>query len=928
MSDRIGEITVSFSIWLKERRNALGLSQKEVALCARCSTVAIRKIEAGERRPSRQVVEVLAHCLDIPPEERTGFLKFARAEPSTALNVAKHQSVDSRWPWRTLYANLPAQPTLFIGREKEIAAASELLTRPGSRLLTLSGTPGVGKTRLAVEVASRVLDSFPDGVFFVALASVRDPGLVASTIAETLKLKTSGSQRIEDLLKLYLNDKRLLLVLDNFEHLLDASLLVADLLAAAPQLRLLITSRAVLHIRGETDFDVPPLALPSLPADNEALGTEKLLGFEAIRLFVDRARDARYEFTLTANNAPQIVNICHRLDGLPLAIELAAAQLRNMSPVELLERLENKLSALIGGPRDLPPRQQTLHSAIEWSYNLLGAREQKLFYRLGVFMGGCTLGAVEAVCIEENSTDLLDVLTRLVTKSLLRQDGGVSEGGGELRFWMLETIREYAQQRLDESEESDELRRKHALYFLALAEEADPQLDGPRQSEWLDRLEVEHDNFRAALRWATEIKDSHTALRLAGDLARFWLMHSHINEGREQLDRVLAIPTSSPSHTSLLSLSASPGESEREHQLPGHESPRGDPIPRYLDTARVKVLFRAGTLAEAWGDSAVAQPLLEESLAVYRKLGEKRTIGTVLNNLAIMMFNLDKLSEARTFYEEGLQTYRELDDRKGVAQILGNLGQLTTRQGDYAQARIYLEESLATYKAFQHQHGTAHAYSGLAEVEHNQGNYMRATQLHEEGLALYRQIGDKWGEAWALDGVAAALRRQGKYAEARAMYEQSLHMQRELGEDASVSVSLSGLALVALGEGDLRTARSLLLESLAICAELDNKHKIAECLENIAIIAEVQGAAQEAVRLWGKAEALREAVGIPIPAIDLSDYKSYVANAYTTMSDEAFREAWKEGGAISVEQAVTLATPLVAGGRNSQISGHDRQNLP
>src|SRR5215204_5645368 len=442
-------------------------------------------------------------------------------------------------PLRTLESspnNLPLQHTPLIGREREVEEVCARLRSPGVRILTLTGPGGAGKTRVGLQAAAELLMEFEDGIFFVALAAIADPALVASTIARTLGLTESSTQPPEQLLKGYLHDRQTLLVLDNFEQVLESAPLLDELLSAAPNLKILATSRTPLRLYGEHEFPVPPLSLPdpgSLPP------VEHLTRYGAVRLFVERARAVKPDFSLTEENAPAVVEICARLDGLPLAIELAAARTKLLPPRAMLDRLGDRLKLLTGGARNLPQRQRTLRSAIEWSYELLDAGEMTLFSRLAVFSGGCTLEAMEAICDAESELpmDILEGTSSLMDKSLLRQEEGAE---GEPRFVMLETIHEYGRERLNKSGEAEEIRRLHAEYFLALAELGESKLRGPEEAKWLECLEIEHDNMRDALSRALDAEEAELALRLAGALWRFWWMRGYYDEGRRWLEAALA----------------------------------------------------------------------------------------------------------------------------------------------------------------------------------------------------------------------------------------------------------------------------------------------------------------------------------------------------------------------------------------------------
>src|SRR3989440_3025394 len=550
-------------------------------------------------------------------------------------------------PLKTLEAtpnNLPTQLTSFIGRDDQVREAKQLLTR--SRLLTLTGPGGTGKTRLSLQIAADVMDSFPDGVYFVPLASVQDPELVPSAIAQALAISITGSRRPIEALLDHLRDKRTLLVLDNFEQLLPAATVTTELLEASPGLRVLVSSRAVLRIYGEQEFPVPPLALPDLKALPD-LAT--LSQFEAVRLFIERAVAVKPDFQATNDNAPAIAGIGERVDGLPLAIELAAARVKLFSPQALLARLEKSLSALGSGARDLPGRQQTLRGAIQWSYDLLNEGERRLLARFSVFARGAGLEHVEAVCgpAEDVGGDVIDGLDQLADQSLLRRLPDFSEP----RFLMLQTIREFAAERLDESGEAAAIRDRHVAAFLQLVEQAQPHLFGAQRKEWLDRLEIEQDNFRAALDWAVASGNAHSALRLGGLLWRFWQMRRHIEEGRARMAQVLAMPNSRAS------------------------------VPE-----RILGLEAAGGLAYWQADMGHAQVFYDECLELTRGLGDKRALAKALYNAAFpgvvdRSKAATQLARPRKLLNEALGLFRELDDQNNVARTLWALGNGTYFDG-------------------------------------------------------------------------------------------------------------------------------------------------------------------------------------------------------------------------------------------------------
>jgi predicted ATPase len=622
------------------------------------------------------------------------------------MRLANIDRLDVRATW-------PFPLTDFIGRESEQEAVRQLVR--ASRLVTLTGAGGSGKTRLALEVAADMLAEYAGAVWVVELAAVTNPALVPQVIAARLGVREEPGETLIDALIQYLLDKPVLLVLDNFEQVVPAASTLLELLNAAPHLRILVTSQVALRLRGEKEFQVPTLKLP----DAKRLPTvDQLMKYEAIRLFVARAGDAKPDFELTEENAPAVVDICHGLDGLPLAIELAAARIKILTPQVMVSRLKSRMTLLTGGASDLPTRQKTLRATLEWSYSLLNEGEQMLFRWLGVFVGGCTLDAAEAICgrvREDVPLDVLDGLSGLVDKSLLRQQ---ETSHGEPRFWMLQTIQEYALERLTESGEEDSVRQGHAAYYLGVTTEAEQQLKGGEQEEALYCLEVEHDNLRTALDGSLQRSEIETVAALAGALWRFWLTHGHISEGRWWLEKVLAYDSSLPA------------------------------------SLRAKALHGAGVLAANQGDYPHAYLLVEDAITIYREPEDTWGVADALNSLGLIAAHEGNDQQAQAHFVESLLLHRRVGNKHGIAVVLHNLGMMAHERGDYEPAVLFYKESLELARTEGDQSGIAWALNSLGQVALDQGNYDEAFSSYYESLTLCEDLGDKMGIALCLERLA------------------------------------------------------------------------------------------------------------------------------------------------------------------------------
>ncbi len=661
--------------------------------------------------------------------------------------------------------NLPQQATSFIGREKELVDLKRLL--PTARLLTLTGSGGCGKTRLSLQVAADLLERFPDGVWLVELAPLSDSDLVPPTVASVLGLKEEPSKPIIETLTEYLKDKRLLLLLDNCEHLLEACATFVDaLLRQCANVQIVASSREGLGINGEQAYRVPSLALPD---PKKAHTPVSVVQFEAVQLFVDRALLARPDFQLTAQNASQLASVCFRLDGIPLAIELAAARVRSLSVEEINRRLDHRFRLLTGGSRAALPRQQTLRSLIDWSYDLLQDSEKLLLRRLSVFAGGWTLGAADRICAGDDVEDgeVLDLLTSLIDKSLVAADE--SEAG--FRYRLLETVRQYARERFVESGGTEAIRARHRDYFLALADEADKKLLGAEQADWLRRLEKEHDNLRSALEWSDVEAQEQEDLRLCAAMHRFWITRGYLAEGRQWCARIFA---------------------------------KGVPAQPTLEHARA--LNVAGSLAFHQTDYPAARTLLEQSVALSKVLDHRMGIALALNNLGAVAIEQGDHPTARALYEESLALLRELGDRHVAAGVLGNLAMLAHECGDLDAARTLSQESLALSRELGDQGRIADALNTLGDVACDLGDLTTAWSLSQESLAIGRELGDRDCIAMSSKNLGTVAFMRGQFGEARSLYRDAMAIRLELGDRLGIARALEGAAAIATAEGNSTAA--------------------------------------------------------------------------------------------------------------------------
>lgn len=813
--------------------------------------------------------------------------------------------------------NLPQQLTSFIGREKELREVADHIAT--SRLVTLTGAGGCGKTRLALQSAPDLMETFKDGVWLVELAPLSDPALIVQRVATILRVKEEAGIPLEQPLFQFLQTQKLLLILDNCEHLLSASaLLAAQILRACPDVHVLATSREMLGISGELTYRVPPLSLPDPKA--EGISAERLSQYEAVRLFIARAILVKPDFTVSNANAPALASICHQLDGIPLAIELAAARVRTLSVEDIGQRLSNRFRLLTGGDRSALPRQQTLRALIDWSYDLLSDAEKTLLYGLSVFVGGWSLAAAEAVCVDdawdEEGVDVLDVLTSLADKSLVV----VAEDPEGVRFRMLETLRQYALEKCAQSGKQAVLRNRHRDWFLALAEEADGHFRGKEQARWLERIDAEHDNLRAALTWCVEQPEGvEVGLRLAGLLAMFWAIRDFAGEGLRRIQALLErseglAPTSARAlalHGAGL-LAYALGDYTRS--LAFHQAS----VTVYQevgDTSRIasariwvgNALFHLGRMNES-------RSYHEENLAIFRASKDAFATSSALHGLANVAYAQGDYPLAQTLFTDGLRLVRECGDQHGTAITLSNLGNIAYMRGDYAEAETLIEESLTLFRELRNQRGEANGLTTLGIMAYrSRHDYRQAQKYFEDGLTMFRSLGDRDGIADTLSRLGYVAFMQGDYAQARVLGEESLALYQAMDMKVRIAAGLSNLGLAFWGEGDFERARSLHNESLVLLRELGDKHQLAETLGGLAQVVLAQGDAPKAVRLWGAAEAIRESIGSPMAPNERASYDAQVSLARSSLSAESFAEQWAAGRALTFEQSIDDALDLETG---------------
>lgn len=873
------------------------------------------------------VAAVIHRALALSPEARFADAAAMRLALHGALGDTTETVVQAKDVPAPAH-NLPAQLTSFVAREAEVTAVQHLLQGDAARLVTLTGPGGIGKTRLSLAIATRCLAHFRDGVFFVSLAPIHEAALVLPTIAQTLGVRETPKTGVRQSLHTYVQDKELLLLIDNFEQVVSAAPEISDLLTTAPRLKILVTSREALQVRGEQEFPVPALELPDL---RQLPAPEELGRYAAIRLFVQRAQAIKPDFALHPANAAAVAEICKRLDGLPLALELAAASIKVLPAQAILARLAERLDLPNRALRDLPDRQRTLSASIGWSYELLDNEEKAIFRRLCVFSGSFALEAAEAVCQRTglDEVSVLETMAALVGKSMLKP---FESGDPAPRFSLLETVREFGLRRLDEEGEADSVRGAHAAYYDQVAQEAARGMWSAEVAAWVNALDLEVENLRAALTYYfSDPEGAEAGLRLAGSLWRFWEIRGYFQEGRLWLDRALQRRAETPVSSRWLPLHGAgnlaldqgdyPIASQHytealqllQDLLPSLTGP--DEILR-IRYATANTLTNLGHVALLQGQCEQAVAFTEEALAIHRQLigqqGSSRLnlragMAVTISNLAAIKLTQGDYAGAETYSVESLALYRELGDERGIGWNLHKLGTVARERGEYAQASQLYHEAKRLFERLSNQADMASLYFDLGELARLQGDNEIGEAEYQSGLALARALGIKKEIARLLDRLSLLACHRGNDAAAAVLSEESVSLQREIGNPFGLSDSLYSRGQIALVRQNYGTAAADLGESLRLKVHVRDHKGIVEVLKAFAALAMAETAAGRAARLYAAAETLRLRLGLHVPPYVRGEEAARLDALRAVLGQEAFAAAWAEGQTMDLEQASAYA---------------------
>ncbi len=858
----------TFGQWLKQQRRALDLTQAAFAAQAACSTSTVKKIESGALAPSRELAEMIAQVLGVPANERAAFVRFARGlGPSPAPHSAP--ALPPALPTGAARPTMPAPLTSFIGREREVPAGINLLRSPDVRLLTLVGPPGAGKTRLGIAIASALDADYADGTAFVSLGSVEDAGLAPAAIAQALQVADRSGQSILDALRNYLRGKTLLLLLDNFEHIMPAAGIVPLLLEASPGLKIIVTSREPLKVYGERELPVPPLELPDL---DRLPALQTLRQYPSIALFIERAQAARHDFELTAGNAYSVASICAWLDGLPLAIEMAAARVKWHSPEIVLAQLSQRLALAAASPRTVTARQQTLRDAIEWSFELLSDTEKHVLAAVSVFADRFSPAAAGAVCgnILPASGDITGTLQSLAEKSLLIHQ---FTDGGETRFGMLSVIREYSREKLEQSGLLDVTQQRYAAYYLALAREAQPHLCGPRQQEWFDRLDAEFSNLRAVIDWCAA-RDQAAGLQMAIALQWFLYARGHLSEARIWLASLLR-----PSEAGAPAVPAS-----------------------LLAGGRCL----AGFFAWQQGDHDQAARLSSQALDYFRQTGDRPGAARALYNLGSVALLQSDYARATDHLTESVALFREQGSAHDIALALNDLGLVAKDQGRFEEAQLHHEESLRLHRQAGNPRGIAQSLLRLSIVAYWQAQFQRAAEMSEQALTLNRRLGNRAGMAYCLDTLGTSLHKLGETTRGMNCLSDGLRLFQELGDRMGMALVGYGMGAICLEQGDRARAAEHFDEALRLSEAIGDKRRAAFALEGLAgALDDSQPIA--AARLFGAAQALRATISAPAPVSESASHTTLLNRLLSALGPAGCEAEIERGRSWTLADALACA---------------------